>query len=132
MDCLFCQIIQGKVPAYKIYEDKKTLAFLDINPVTRGHSLVVPKKHSENLFEMAPEDAKSLMLTIQKVSSLLKQKLGADGVNILHASGKTAEQSVFHTHFHLVPRYKDDKLHLFPRDQYTKGDFEDIVKLILS
>lgn len=108
MDCIFCQIVEGKIPSIKIYEDDDVLAFLDITQTTKGHTLVVPKKHSRNLLEIEPEDAQKLVAKIPEIASNIVKKLGAHGMNILQNNEEIAGQTVFHTHIHLIPRYTDD------------------------
>ncbi len=129
-NCLFCKIIKGEISSYKIYEDEKTVAFLDVNPISRGHTLVIPKKHAKNLFDISKEDLIAVSVTIKKVAQILKDKLGADGINVLQANEEIAGQSVFHIHFHITPRYKNDKIHLFPQKKYLKKDFEEILNEI--
>lgn len=124
-NCIFCQIINGK-KALKIYENEKTVCLLDINPISRGHCLIIPKKHFKNIFDVSEEYLKDIISTSKKISELLKQKLNATGVNILHASGKSAQQSVFHFHLHLVPRYKDDGLDAWPKSDYKEKSLKDV------
>ncbi|HOM68274.1 MAG TPA: HIT family protein [Candidatus Paceibacterota bacterium] len=108
--CIFCKIIKNEIPVIKVYETSKNLAFLDINPLTIGHSLIIPKKHAENIFDISPDDFKALMIDAQKLAKILKISLKAQGINLINSSGEIAGQSVFHFHFHLIPRYKNDKL----------------------
>ena len=129
-NCLFCKIIKGEIPNYKIYEDEKTVAFLDVNPVSRGHTLVIPKKHARNLFDISKEDLIAVSVAIKKVAQILKDKLGADGINVLQANEEVAGQSIFHIHFHIIPRYKNDKTRLFPQKKYLKKDFEEVLNEI--
>jgi histidine triad (HIT) family protein len=103
-DCLFCKIIAGEIPCTKIYEDQQTLAFADINPITDGHTLVIPKAHHENLMEMSPEALAATHATCQKVARAIKQGLGSGGVAVLQLNGRAANQLVMHYHVHLVPR----------------------------
>ena len=114
MECIFCKIIKKEIPSTKVYEDENTFAFLDINPVSEGHTLVIPKKHFESIFDIEKEELKQLIKAAQHVAQMRK-KQGADGVNIIQNNGKTAGQLVDHIHFHVVPRKKGDGLHLFPR-----------------
>ncbi len=104
VDCLFCKIIAGEIPSHTIYEDEKTVAFLDILPVSVGHTLVVPKAHSENLLEADPEDANAVLATMQKIAPVLRVALEADGMNVGINCGEAAGQVVFHTHVHMMPR----------------------------
>jgi histidine triad (HIT) family protein len=129
-NCIFCKIIKGEIPAKKVYEDEKVLAFLDVNPVSRGHTLIIPKKHFENIFDIEEESLKEIINASKKISIFLKEKLNADGVNLLHASGKDAQQSVFHFHLHVVPRYKGDNLDTWPKSNYKELNFDELIKEI--
>ncbi len=111
-DCLFCQIVEKKMPAQIIAEDDLTVAFMDISPATRGHALVVPRRHVANLLEIAPDDLLATMLTAQRLAGLATERLGADGVNLLNSCGAAAWQTVFHLHVHVIPRYSGDPLRL--------------------
>ncbi len=111
-DCIFCKIVKGEIPSHKIYEDDLVYAFLDVKPVSAGHILVIPKDHCDNIFD-CPENILFQIIKIsKKIAQLAKEKLGADAVNIANNSGKEAGQEVFHLHFHIVPRYKDDGMKL--------------------
>jgi diadenosine tetraphosphate (Ap4A) HIT family hydrolase len=112
-DCVFCKIADGKIPSYKIYEDENFIAFADAHPIVDGHTLVIPKKHYENIFDLSDELAGKINLVCKKVAILLKEKFGVNAVNIVNASGKAAQQSVFHIHYHIVPRKENDKLDLW-------------------
>jgi histidine triad (HIT) family protein len=111
-DCLFCKIVVGEIPSHRIDEDDKTLAFLDINPWTRGHALVIPKTHSRNLYDVEPADLAAMHATAQRVARRMRDRLASEGVNILQSSEPVAMQTVFHTHVHVIPRYSDDGLRL--------------------
>ena len=111
-DCLFCKIVAGELPAQIVAEDERTVAFMDINPGTRGHLLVVPREHSANVLETAPEDLQATILTAQRMARQVTERLGADGVNLLNCCGSAAWQTVFHLHVHVIPRYADDPLRL--------------------
>ena len=124
--CIFCEIIAGSLPSYKIYEDEQVFAFLDIKPVHPGHVLVLPKNHAENLEEISPEDLQSLIVIVQKVGRLLKDRLGVSGYNLVVNNGAVAGQVVPHLHFHLVPRLENDGLKLFPQGEYAPGEAEEI------
>ncbi|PIS15137.1 hypothetical protein COT63_01505 [Candidatus Shapirobacteria bacterium CG09_land_8_20_14_0_10_38_17] len=128
--CIFCQIVNGKIPAEKIYEDNNTLAFLDINPLCRGHVLVIPKKHYENIFDLPSKELINLIATAQKIAQMIKKNLGATGINLLHASGKDAQQSVFHFHIHVVPRYPNDGLNTWPSSRYQEKDLRKVKKAL--
>jgi len=109
-DCIFCKIINNEIPSNKIYEDDLVLAFLDINPMSKGHALIIPKKHFNDVFDIEDNYLERIMLVAKKISKKMKDGIGADGVNFYHASGIHAEQSVFHFHLHVVPRRKDDAI----------------------
>ncbi|MFL5845763.1 MAG: HIT family protein [Solirubrobacteraceae bacterium] len=125
-DCIFCKIVAGELPATKVYEDERTLAFMDIAPWTRGHTLVIPKAHSTDLGEIAADDLAAVALTAQKIAALQKERLGAEGVNVLNAYGAAAWQTVFHTHFHVIPRYAGDGMQ--PPARPGAGGGEDEIK----
>mgnify|MGYP001560474209 CR=1 FL=1 len=103
-DCLFCKIIAGVIPSHKIYEDDAVVAFLDIHPVSTGHTLVVPKAHSTSLLDISSDDAQAVMIAIKKISAGLLAGVDADGLNLGSNCGESAGQDVFHTHIHLMPR----------------------------
>ncbi|GGB02141.1 HIT family protein [Macrococcus hajekii] len=107
-DCIFCKIINGDIPAYKVYEDDYTLAFLDISQVAKGHTLVIPKTHSQDLLETDSEVLAHVIKSVQKVAQMIDKSLNPDGINIIQNNRAFADQSVFHLHFHIMPRYKDD------------------------
>ena len=111
-DCLFCCIVAGSIPSETIDSDDRTVAFMDINPATPGHSLVVPREHTADLLEVGADDLSATILTAQRLANRVKSVLGADGVNLINACGAVAWQTVFHFHIHLVPRYEDDPLKL--------------------
>ncbi|MGZ4173355.1 MAG: HIT family protein [Solirubrobacteraceae bacterium] len=111
-DCLFCRIIAGKLSSQIVAEDEHTVAFMDINPATRGHLLVVPRRHAKDLLEIDPEDLAATIQTAQRLAGLVNERLQADGVNLLNSCGAMAWQSVFHFHIHVIPRYADDPLRL--------------------
>ena len=112
-DCLFCKIVAGELPSQRIAEDERTVSFMDINPATRGHALVIPKAHAVNLLEIEPDDLAAVALAAQQLAKRVPERLGADGVNLLNSCGAAAWQTVFHLHVHVViPRYADDPLRL--------------------
>jgi len=123
-NCLFCKIVAGEIPSVQIAEDERTLAFMDISPATRGHALVIPKAHAQDLLEISPADLAACAQTAQRVARRAKEVLGADGVNLLNSCGADAWQTVFHFHVHVIPRYAGDPLRLpwIPSD----GDQDDI------
>lgn len=111
-DCIFCQIAAGDLPAQIIAQDERTISFMDINPATRGHALVVPRRHARDLLEVPAEDLEATMACAQALARKMFERLGADGVNLLNACRPAAWQTVFHFHVHVIPRYQDDPLKL--------------------
>ena len=122
--CLFCKIVAGAVPATVIAEDERTIAFMDINPATRGHALVIPRAHARDLEAIDTEDLKAVSAAAQAVAARAIERLGAAGVNLLNSSGAAAWQTVFHFHMHVIPRYDGDPLKLPWRP--APGDMDDI------
>jgi histidine triad (HIT) family protein len=111
-DCLFCGIVDGSVPSQTIDSDERTVAFMDINPATPGHALVVPRAHSTDLMEVGAEDLAASIAAAQRLARRMDEVLQPDGFNILNACGAAAWQTVFHFHLHVIPRYEDDPLKL--------------------
>ena len=111
-DCVFCKILAGELPATVVDEDERTVAFMDINPATRGHALVVPRAHTADLLEVSDGDLEACALAARRLAARMKDRLGADGINLLNSCGSVAWQTVFHFHVHVVPRYADDPLRL--------------------
>jgi len=111
-DCLFCRIVAGELPARIVAEDELTVSFMDISPATRGHALVVPRRHSEDLYSIGREDLKACMNSAQALALRARDRLGADGVNLLNSCRPDAWQTVFHFHVHVIPRYQGDPLTL--------------------
>jgi histidine triad (HIT) family protein len=111
-DCLFCGIVTGDVPSQTIDSDERTVSFMDINPATPGHALVIPRKHSADLLEIDPDDLDATAEAAQRLARRMKGVLDADGINVLNACGSAAWQTVFHFHLHVIPRYEDDPLKL--------------------
>ena len=125
-DCVFCAIAQGKSPCYKIYEDDATLAFLDIAGDAEGHTLVIPKAHAESLLDCSVEAAAQVLDTAKRVAEHYVNNCGYDGVNILGANGKAAQQSVPHFHLHLIPRRSGDGLNAWPKLGKNWEDLEEV------
>ena len=111
-DCLFCGIVAGDVPAQIVDSDEHTVAFMDINPATQGHALVVPRRHSTDLFEISEEDLEHTMVAARRLAGRMRAALEPDGFNLLNSCGAAAWQTIFHFHLHVVPRYEDDPLEL--------------------
>lgn len=121
-DCIFCKIIQGKIPSFKVYEDDKTLAFLDIGPVNKGHALVIPKEHYE-LYMDVPENLLLVwMASVRKVAKAVMKATNSDGLNISLSMGKAAGQTVNHAHFHVIPRFEGDGFRHWPQGKYGEGE----------
>ena len=111
-DCLFCKIIAGDIPGTIVAEDDRTVAFMDINPATRGHALVVPRRHAADLGEISSEDFAAVADAARRLAIRARSALDADGINLINSWGPTAWQTVFHLHVHVIPRYEDDPLRL--------------------
>jgi len=111
-DCIFCKIVSGELPAAVVVSDERALAFADINPATRGHTLVIPRAHAEDIHEIDTDDLAAVAALAQEIAGRARERLGADGVNLLHSSGSAAWQTVFHFHIHVIPRYFGDPLRL--------------------
>jgi histidine triad (HIT) family protein len=108
MDCIFCKIIAGEIPSHKVYEDDAALAFLDINPAQRGHTLVIPKQHAADLLAMPVDALQAVARATQHVAQQLQHVVQPDGVNVVQSNGAAAGQTVFHYHVHLIPRFTND------------------------
>ncbi len=130
-NCLFCKIIEGKIPSpNKIYEDKEIIALLDIEPVSSGHTVVIPKKHSENILDTNDNLLKHTILVVKKLANKIKDAVEADGINIHINNYLDAGQVIFHPHIHIIPRFKEDGLRLWDGKKYKEGEMEEIVKKI--
>lgn len=126
--CIFCQIIAGEIPSYKVYEDEKIIALLDIKPVNPGDILAVVKKHYRNFEEITEEDFTALMLVSKKMGALLKEKLGAEGYNLSVNNDPAAGQTIPHVHVHLIPRHADDGHLPWRQSAYAPGEAEEVLK----
>ncbi len=122
--CIFCKIVKDEKPSHKVYEDDDFLAFLDVNPKSRGHTLLIPKEHYTNIFDIPEELLCDIAKRVKKLSPILKQKLNADGIRIEHAAGDVAGQVIMHFHVHIIPHYE-------ARAKESSG-LEDVAKLIRS
>ena len=125
-DCIFCKIVRGEIPSSKVYEDDNVIAFLDISPVNKGHTLVIPKKHSENILEDDFEDVIACMEAIRKIAPKVMESVNADGFNLSVNTNKAAGQEVMHTHFHIIPRFNDDEFKNWAQGQYEDGEMKDV------
>jgi histidine triad (HIT) family protein len=110
VDCLFCRIAAGELPARRIHEDDRTVAIMDINPATRGHALVIPRAHARDLHDIDPDDLAACARTAKQLAGRARDALGADGVTIMQSNGAAAWQTVFHNPVHVIPRYDGDPL----------------------
>lgn len=129
-DCLFCKIVAGEIPSHKVYEDDATLAFLDISPVNAGHTLVVPKRHSQNIFDIESADWSNVCEAVRKVAILLEHGLKADGVNLMMNNREHAGQLIDHSHMHVIPRFRGDGLRHWPQRKYAAGEAEEALAKI--
>ncbi len=126
-DCIFCQIVAGDLPAQIVDEDERTLSFMDISPATRGHALVIPRRHARNLLQIEPEELSATVQAAQRLAQRVSERLGAAGVNLLNSCGSAGWQTVFHFHIHVIPRYEGDPLRLPWRPQ--QGDMDEIARV---
>jgi histidine triad (HIT) family protein len=111
-DCIFCKIVAGELPSQRVDEDELTIAFMDINPATRGHALVIPRRHAKDLIEIEAEDLQATVVAAQRLARTMRERLEPDGINLLNSCGPAAWQTVFHFHIHVIPRYAGDPLRL--------------------
>jgi len=111
-DCIFCKIVAGELPATVVAQDERTVSFMDINPATRGHALVIPRAHSRDLLEIDQEDLAAVAAAAKRLAARAGERLGAAGVNVINSCGAAAWQTVFHFHLHVIPRYDGDPLRL--------------------
>ncbi|MBN2854475.1 HIT family protein [Patescibacteria group bacterium] len=111
-NCIFCKINKGEIPAYTLYKDELVRVFLDAFPEVEGHLLIIPKEHCENIFDASEEVLVRINLVAKKMALILKDKLGATGINVINNSGADAQQEVPHLHYHIIPRFKNDALNL--------------------
>lgn len=111
-DCVFCKIIEGEIPSFTVYEDGYFKAILDRYPSGKGHTVIIPKKHFKNIFEIDEEYSSKVIGFVKKVTEILDKNLKADGYNILQNNGEASGQTVFHYHIHVIPRYKDDNINI--------------------
>jgi len=124
-NCIFCAIAAGEIPSFKVYEDDLVLAYLDINPFSKGHTLVIPKEHSTGLLDTSDETLSAIIARVKKVAAHLKTALPCDGFNILQNNGEAAGQTVMHLHFHIVPRYGSEPIAF----ESHKGDMDELKAL---
>ena len=125
-DCIFCKIVKGEIPSFKVYEDDRVYAFADINPVSDGHTLIIPKIHAENLGEIAEADLMAIHKVSQKMYHAMQKALGADGVALFQANGKSVNQVVMHYHLHLIPRKNNESRLSVTSWELVPGDMDAI------
>lgn len=129
-NCIFCKIVRGEIPAVKLYEDDETLAFLDIHPNTRGHALVIPKTHFENIYGLPVETIARVSMTAQRIAVAIKNGLDADGMNIVMNNESAAGQEIWHSHMHIIPRTNEDAGYLGQKYTYIAGEMEEVAEKI--
>lgn len=129
-DCIFCKIVTGEIPSYKIYEDEHTYAFLTAGPINDGHTLVIPKRHSQNVLTMSPDDFQKLSATVHTLAPVIKEAMHADGMNIIFNCEAAAGQEVFHTHAHLAPRFINDGYHWWGHGELNPATADTIAEQI--
>lgn len=130
MDCIFCRIIAGDIPSYKVYEDDRVVAFFDILPISPGHTIVVPKQHMSDMENLDDEDMKAMSLALKKIGKAVMEGLGVKGYSIFLDNKSAANQHVPHVHFHLVPRAEGDGLERWPQSGYSEGEAEECLKKV--
>lgn len=133
-DCIFCKILDGEIPSAKVYENEHVLAFLDISQITKGHTLVIPKVHKEDIFSLDSKEAAELFAVVPQIANAIKAEYGAKGMNLLNNNGVFAGQEVFHYHMHLIPRYNQDdgfsKHFISHQDDYTQDDLQQMARAV--
>lgn len=130
-DCIFCKIVDGKIPSLRVYEDKNVISFLDIMPANKGHCLVVPKKHYETLLDTPEEDLSNLIKATKKVTKALSLSIGNGSYNIVMNNGKAAGQIVSHAHIHIIPRFKGDRLRLtWSHKKFMDKEMKEIQEMV--
>ena len=130
-DCVFCKIVKGELPCSKIYETEKVLAFLDIAPTSKGHTLVIPKEHYGDIFEIPEDLLKEVIAVVKKISPAVNKGADADGLTIGQSNGKAAHQMVSHIHFHILPRKDGDGLDPWPSKKYEEGEMQKYMEKIV-
>ena len=130
-DCIFCKMVEGEMPVWKIYEDEHFLAFLDVNPASRGHTLVVPKEHYPELLDLPEHELKHALKVVQDVADGVVEATDADGFNILQSNNPVAGQQIFHVHFHIIPRYHGDDVEIdWSESELKDEEGEDLLRKI--
>jgi len=130
--CVFCKIIAGEIPSYKVYENERVLAFLDIKPIRPGHTLVIPKKHVANFEEIESDDLAAVIQAVKEIGKRVKEKLGYESYNVLENNDSAAGQVIPHIHFHIIPRVAGDGLNRWPETEYAEGEAEETMNKLKS
>ncbi len=125
-DCIFCKIIKGEIPSFKVYEDEKVFAFEDINPISPGHTLVIPKNHAENIWDISEEDLLAVQRASRKIARGIKEALNVDGIACMQLNGRAVQQEVMHYHLHLVPRRDDQPALPIAKWDIKPGNMDEI------
>ncbi|MBR5127433.1 MAG: HIT family protein [Roseburia sp.] len=135
-DCIFCKIIAGEIPSYTIYEDEEFKVFLDINPASKGHALIVPKEHYANIYDIDEEVVARAMKLAKKLATRMTKVLGCDGFNLLQNNNEVAGQTVFHFHMHLIPRYENAKANkdilVWNHETFSPEEFAEITAALVE
>jgi histidine triad (HIT) family protein len=128
--CIFCKIVNGEIPSKKVYEDENVIAILDISQATKGHTLVIPKKHSDNLLEIDSLEYINVMKAVKIVAEKINNSLKPQGINILNNCGEAAGQTVMHFHVHIIPRYENNDVKIEFTNNSSKYNLDELVNLI--
>ena len=121
-DCIFCAIVAGEVTAERVDDDEHTIAIMDLNPWTRGHALIIPRRHTANLYEIDDDDLRHTAVAARRLARRMRERLSCDGINVLNAAEPAAWQTVFHFHLHVIPRYENDSMQLPVRPKRAEAD----------
>ena len=130
MDCIFCKILAGDIPSYKVYEDDKVVAFFDILPISPGHTIIVPKNHIPDVEGLSEEEMSAMAVALKKIGAAVLKGLGVKGYSVFLDNKSAANQHVPHVHFHLVPRAEGDGLERWPQSGYSEGEAEHCLKQV--
>ncbi len=131
-DCIFCKIAKGEIPSAKVYENDRVFAFLDIAPVSKGHTIVIPKEHHKDLLDLPDDLLAETAKALKKIAKAIVKAVNADGFNIGKNNGAAAGQAVMHSHFHIIPRFENDGLNPWPQGKYEEGEMEKTAEDIKS
>ena len=132
VSCIFCRIVGGDAPCARVFEDERTLAFMDIQPLSRGHLLVIPKQHAENLFEISAEDLAAVALTSRRLAPVLKSVVQPEGLRVIQLNGAAAGQTVFHYHMHLLPKFANEEDRFLKRVAASEDELQQVADAITA